>query len=205
MYFIRYHTTPLLLMISIISGTAVAQNISIDYENSRLWIKGSSNVSKFQCSAANYTTELEPPNTDTTTKVEVDVAVEGFDCGKSRMNSDLYETLLSGKHPFISFDYESTESMTYDEETDTYTMVVNGTLTVAGHTNRIQFPLTAEIINDDRIRAIGSTDLKMTEYNVEPPSALLGLVRVNDELTVHFEIIATLKNFNLPTNGQDQK
>lgn len=192
-------------MIGIVCGTAVAQNISIDRDNSRLWIEGSSNVNKFQCRAARYNTELEPPTTDTTTRVEVDVAVEGFDCGKRRMNRDLYETLLSGKHPFISFDYDSTESITYDEETDTYMLVVNGTLTVAGHTNRIQFPLTAEIINDDKIKAVGSTDLKMTEYNVEPPSALLGLVRVNDELTVHFEIIATLKNFKLTTDGQDQE
>jgi len=190
-------------MIGMICGTAAAQNISIDRENSRLWIEGSSNVSQFQCRAASYTTELEPPTTDTTIKVEVDVAVEGFDCGKGRMNSDLYETLMSGKHPFISFNYESTESMTYTEEKDTYTMVVNGKLTVAGHTNTIQFPLTAEIINNNELKAVGSHTLKMTEYNVEPPIALLGLVRVNNELTVHFDIVATLNNFKLPGDGQD--
>lgn len=194
-----------MLMIGMTCGTAVAQNISIDRENSRLWIEGSSNVNKFQCRAARYNTELEPPTSDTTTKVEVDVAVEGFDCGKRRMNRDLNETLLSGKYPFISFDYDSTESITYSEETDTYSMVVTGKLTVAGHTNRIQFPLTAKRINDNELKATGSAALKMTEYNVEPPSALLGLVRVNDELTVHFEIVATLKNLKLPTNGQYQK
>lgn len=199
------HITLILMTIGMACGTGIAQNINIDRENSRLWIEGSSNVNKFQCSAARYNTELEPPTTDTTTKVEVDVAVEGFDCGKRRMNRDLYKTLLSGKYPFISFDYDSTESITYSQETDTYTMVVNGKLTVAGHTKQIQFPLTAELINDNKLKAIGSAALKMTEYNVEPPSALLGLVRVNDELTVHFEIVATLKNLKLQTDGQYQK
>ena len=119
------------------------------------------------------------------------------------MNRDMYKTLLSSKHPYISFEYESTESMKYARETETYTITVNGKLTVAGHTNRIQFPLSAEVLDNNTIRAIGNTDLKMTAYNVEPPSALLGLVRVNDELIVHFEIVATLNNVELPRDGQD--
>lgn len=201
----RLHISFLILIAGLIVGVAQAQDITINKEQSRLWIEGSSNVNRFQCRAARYNTDVAPPTTDTTTKVEVDVAVEGFDCGKRRMNRDLYETLLANKHPFISFEYQSTESMTFSEETDTYTMVVNGRLTVAGHTNQIQFPLTAELINGNTIRAVGSTDLKMTAYNVEPPSALLGLVRVNDELTVHFEIVANLNNLELPQNGQDQE
>ena len=204
---LRFHIPLLLLFISLIAGTAIAQDqdISIDREESRLWIEGSSNVNQFRCRAGRYNTDVAPPTTDTTTKVEVDVAVEGFDCGKRRMNRDLYETLLSNRHPFISFEYLSTESLTYEGDTDTYTMTVNGNLTVAGHTNQIQFPLTAEVLDNNTIRATGSTDLKMTAYNVEPPSALLGLVRVNDELTVHFEIVATLNTLELPRDGQDQE
>lgn len=98
----------------------------------------------------------------------------------------------------ISFEYDSTESMTYSEETDTYNM------SVAGHTNQIKFPLTAVLKDENTIRAVGSTILKMTAYNVDPPSALPGLVRVNDELVVHFEIIANLKNLELTRNGQNQ-
>ena len=133
------------------------------------------------------------------------MAVEGFDCGKRRMNRDLYETLLSNRHPFISFEYKSTESINYSEETDTYTVTINGTLTVAGHTNNITFPLTAEIIENGKIMATGLVNLKMTAYNVEPPSALLGLVRVNDELTVHFEIFASMNTLELQQNGQNQE
>lgn len=183
----------------------LAQDIAIDREKSRLWIEGSSNVNKFRCRAARYNTDVQPPTSDTTVQVEVDVDVEGFDCGKRRMNRDLYETLLSDKHPFISFEYEDTVSMRFNETTDTYTLTINGKLTVAGHTNEIRFPLIAEIVDENRIRATGQTGLKMTEYNVEPPTALLGLVRVNDELTVHFELYATVNNLELLQNGQDQE
>ncbi len=205
MHNLRIHIPLLLFFIGLIYGTAFAQDITVNNEKSRLWIEGSSNVNKFQCRAARYNTDVYPPTQDTTVQVEVDIAVEGFDCGKRRMNRDLYETLLSEQHPFISFEYKSTESMTYNKATDTYTLTVNGALTVAGHTNKITFPLIAEVIEDGKIKATGQTDLKMTNYNVEPPSALLGLVRVNDELTVHFDLIATLNNIELPQNGKDQE
>lgn len=194
-----------MLLLSMISGTILAQDISIDREESRLWIEGSSNVNNFRCNAGRYQSQVEPPTSDTSVKVEVDVAVEGFDCGKRRMNRDLYETLRSKRHPQISFQYVSTESMTYVDESDKYELIVNGRLTVAGQTNDIQFPLDAVIYEDGTIRATGSTVLKMTDYNVEPPSALLGLVRVDDELTVYFELFASMNNFELASDGQDQQ
>lgn len=205
MYLIRIHIPLLMLLLSMISGTILAQDISIDREESRLWIEGSSNVNNFRCNAGRYQSQVDPPTSDTTVKVEVDVAVEGFDCGKRRMNRDLYETLRSKRHPQISFQYVSTESMTYVDESDKYELIVNGRLTVAGHTNDIQFPLDAVIYEDGTIRATGSTVLKMTDYNVEPPSALLGLVRVDDELTVYFELFASMNNFELASDGQDQQ
>lgn len=205
MYLIRIHIPFLLLLLGMMSGTLLAQEISIDTEESRLWIEGSSNVNNFRCNAGRYRGQVEPPTSDTTVKVEVDVAVEGLDCGKRRMNRDLYETLRSKSHPQISFQYVSTESMTYLDETDRYELIVNGRLTVAGHTTDIQFPLDAEVLEDGMIRATGKTDLKMTDYNVEPPSALLGLVRVDNELTVHFELFASMNNFELASDGQNQQ
>jgi polyisoprenoid-binding protein YceI len=201
----RFHITLFILFAGLFVQTAATQDITLDREESRLWIEGSSNVNKFQCRAGRYQTQVAPPTSDTSAQVEVDVAVEGFDCGKRRMNRDLYSTLLSNRHPYISFEYLSTESMEFDESSGKYMLRVRGNLTVAGHTNKIEFPLEATFVNDNRILATGQTTLKMTSYNVEPPSALLGLVRVNDELTVHFELAATVNNLELPGNGKNQE
>jgi hypothetical protein len=34
----------------------------------------------------------------------------------------------------------------------------------------------------------------MSDFNVEPPTALLGLIKADDELTVKFDLIATERN-----------
>ncbi len=201
----RLHIIPIIVLFSMIGGSVYAQNISIDKERSRLWIEGRTNVNQFSCRASSYDTlvssqELEDADVD----VEVDIEVESFDCGKRRMNRDLYETLLSDKHPYISFEYKDLESMTYDDSQDLYDLVVKGYLTVAGHTKEIEFPMQALMLEDETLKATGQTELRMTDYNVEPPRALLGMVRVDDLLRVHFEIFATTHNWE-PFDDEQNK
>lgn len=193
----RLHIIPILLLIHL-GGSVLAQdlsvdltqNVTIDKEKSRLWIEGRSNVSHFNCRAATY--DSSPVIEEERIDVEVDIEVKSFDCGKRRMNRDLYETLLSDKHPFISFEYTDTPSVTYDDSQDLYNLMVKGNLTVAGHKKEIEFPMKAFVLDNGTIRAVGETELRMTDYNVEPPTALLGMVRVDDLLTVHFELYASI-------------
>lgn len=202
----RHHISLfLLLLVSFVCTPLIAQEISVDSEKSRLWLEGSSNVNNFQCRAEQYQTQIDPPSGERTIDVEIDITVEGFECGKRRMNRDLYETLQSQKFPSISFYYLTTDSLTYLDEDDHYTMVVTGILRVAGTEKEIQFPMDAVLAEDGTVRATGKTTLRMTEYNVDPPRALFGLVRVNDELTVHFELYASTSNVNTLPDGEDQK
>lgn len=183
----------------------MAQLVSLDHERSKLWIEGSSNVNTFNCSAEQFETDIEPPGGQENILVEVDVVVESFECGKKKMNRDLYDALQSNKHPFISFEYISSSTLEYIDTEDRYTMNVNGLLTVAGTPREIQFPMVASISDDGTVRATGKTDLKMTDYNVEPPTALLGLVRVDNEFTVHFELFASISSQESIYDVQNQR
>lgn len=191
----RQHILFTLSLFLLLGGSAfaqdISQDISIDRDKSRLWIEGSSNVNQFSCRAEHYNTSITQPRTlDEQLGVEVDIAVSGFECGKRRMNRDLNEALKSEDFPTISFDYKETRSMSYDDSIDQYVLTVVGYLTVAGHRKEIEFPMKATALEDGTLQATGETELRMTDYNVEPPTALLGLVRVEDRLTVHFELYA---------------
>ncbi len=41
-----------------------------------------------------------------------------------------------------------------------------------------------------RLHGWGSLDLKMTDFDVEPPTALFGLVKARNEITIRFHLIA---------------
>lgn len=74
-----------------------------------------------------------------------------------------------------------------------YELTVKGYLTVAGHKKEIEFPMQALVLEDGTLKATGQTELRMTDYNVEPPRAMLGMIRVDDLFSVHFELFATIR------------
>lgn len=195
MHYFRLHILLFLICLLLSGGSSFAQDVSIQKDQSNLWIEGKSNVNHFTCHAEEYNSVIDTPEMEHDPFIlSVEIAVIGFDCGKRRMNRDLYDALKADNHPTIDFEYEKTHSLSYSDSTDFYKLTVNGTLTVAGHTKTIEFPMSATLLDEGSIRAEGQANIRMSEYNVEPPTALFGLVKVDDKLTVHFELFASIKD-----------
>ncbi len=191
---------PLLSLFIITGFTQLsAQILEVDRSESSLWIEGHSNVNEFRCTANDYEASVQQngriEETDPTElEIGVDIYVESFDCGRSRMNRDLREALKADTHRAIQFRYLSTIDMRYNEDSDTFSLLVEGILTVAGTEKNIVFEMTGELTNENIIKAYGQTPLEMSDFNIEPPVAMLGLVRVRDRLTVHFNLLAKYRD-----------
>lgn len=166
-------------------------------EESRIWIEGRSNVDSFTCVAGEFqgeawhNTHPEENETDSSFSLEVRVPVETLNCGRKRMNRDLYEALKGDRHDSIQFEYLQADLLTDEVRIDTpLRLQVRGLLTVAGTQREISFEAEGRLCEAGVVRVKGSKQIRMTDYNVEPPTALLGLVKAQDELTVHFDILA---------------
>ncbi|MCX7723474.1 MAG: YceI family protein [Verrucomicrobiae bacterium] len=66
-----------------------------------------------------------------------------------------------------------------------------GALTVAGVTRTNRMPVTIERLDQTRLKVTGTTNLKMTEFGITPPSPTLslGLIRTGDDVKVRVEWI----------------
>lgn len=189
----------ILLMMLLSGGSLYGQQMIVNDEKSNLWIEGRSNVNSFSCDANQYDVNSqripaikpETPNEDNL-QIEVSIQVDGFDCGKNKMNRDLYQALKADEYETIHFEYQSTEGVDFNEEKNEYRITVNGILTVAGESNNIRFSMDGYLMDDGTIRAKGDTEIEMSDYNVEPPTAMFGIVRVKNTLTVHFDLTAAI-------------
>lgn len=181
------------------------QSIFVPVDESRLWIQGSSNVNEFECHAENYMGEATVPDMQESPSIinassellllKIDIEVDSFNCGKQRMNKDLQEALQADKFPEITFIYQTANLISEPENmNDGFRLRVYGLLTVAGTTKEIDFSTEAYYINQRRVRAVGETTINMTDFGVAPPTALMGLIRANEELTVNFDLIAEPQN-----------
>ena len=62
-----------------------------------------------------------------------------------------------------------------------------GSLTIAGVEREISFPVQVQR-TDAALAVTGSTDLLMTDYGINPPRAMLGVLKTNPKVTIHLEL-----------------
>ena len=107
---------------------------------------------------------------------------------KKIYNSMHTEALESAKHPKIMF---KSVSVTDLKPTggDVYSFTLNGDLTLHGVTKRIAVPVSLTI-NAQELRAIGKYTLRQTDFGIKPYSAAGGTIKVKNEITVNFNIVA---------------
>jgi polyisoprenoid-binding protein YceI len=70
-----------------------------------------------------------------------------------------------------------------------YSLTLNGDLTLHGVTKRIAIPATVTI-TPGQLRAVGKYTLKQTDYGIKVYSAGAGTVKVKNEVVVNFNIVA---------------
>ena len=105
--------------------------------------------------------------------------------GHGLMDKLTRKALKSDDFPKINYVFIKAETIS-DQENE-LTVKLTGNLTIAGKTNKITVLTT---INKSSTNVVlkGIHKLKMTDYGVKPPKALLGTVKTGDEITIDFSI-----------------
>lgn len=119
-------------------------------------------------------------------RLAVRVPVEHLDGGKNKMNRDLREALKYDEHKEIRFDWQN---IRLSGKTDIGRLAeVEGTVEIAGVRRAVTFDADLSYSEWNQIVAKGSVPLRMTDFDVKPPTALFGIIRTDDEIDVTFEI-----------------
>lgn len=107
---------------------------------------------------------------------------------KKIQNSMHSEVLESAKYSKINFKSTSVSDLK-QMGGDKYGFTLNGDLTLHGVTKRIAVPVSLTI-NGQQLRAEGKYTLRQTDFGIKPYSAAGGTIKVKNEITVNFNIVA---------------
>ena len=66
-----------------------------------------------------------------------------------------------------------------------------GTLTIAGESRPFQIEAKALNQSNNNLLIKGEAKLKMSDYGVDPPTAMFGTLTTGDEVTIQYEILLT--------------
>lgn len=110
--------------------------------------------------------------------VAVQVKVASFDSKNSNRDSHMLEVTEALLYPTVTFTSESFQK-------DGDNLVVDGSLTFHGVSKPMSVPVKVKHIGDV-VEVTGKFDIKLTDFNLDPPS-LLG-VATDDEIKLNFDI-----------------
>ena len=71
-----------------------------------------------------------------------------------------------------------------------------GTITLAGEQRPVTVTAQGQRMDDGLVRIQGRHALRMTDFDIEPPTGLLGLVRAHDDIVVRFDLVVSASGAN---------
>lgn len=172
------------------SITTKAQNFTI--KSSKAVIQGTSSlhdwesdITKIQCKGSFQSQNNKLRTLD---NVEVKITVEGIKSKEGKtMDHKTYEAFTSDKNPFITYSFASAKIVV--DALKNVTIDALGDLTMAGVTIPTKIMAKGKELANGDLQLTVIKKIKMTEFNMKPPTAVLGTIKVGDEVTVNINIV----------------
>lgn len=151
-----------------------------------LEIDGTSNIHDWTSVAETVTingTYAQTEGKMTIPALRVKIPVESIKSSKGRiMDNKTYDALQSEQHPTITFTLKELS------EINATSVKAVGTLTIAGKAKTISLTADRRLDGKGVLTFSGKKALKMTDFDVDPPTALLGTLKTGDDVTVSYRL-----------------
>ena len=123
--------------------------------------------------------------------LKLEIPVKSIESGRGPvMDGKTLDALKSEEFPNITFLVkENNITGTTDNATGKITLSVTGDLTIAGFTKPVSFNVTGQRTQGNSFSFTGNYSLKMTDFKIEPPTALFGQISTGDQVTIAYNLL----------------
>ena len=166
---------------------------------SEVTIEGTSSLHAFHCKTNKIMAyvDVDPGYTKDLTKiarpivsVKVNIVVRTLTCGNGQMDKNMYGTLDADKNPLIKYTMSGYDILDGSASPAAFVAKTTGTLTISGKEKVIDMKINAERLSDGKATARAEQAILMTDFGINPPSFMLGTLKVGNEVKVKFNLKA---------------
>ncbi|WP_320051769.1 YceI family protein [uncultured Acetobacteroides sp.] len=179
---------------------------------SQISISGKSNINTFRCYTANIPRKgsflaFEPEGVNVVDfyHADVDLLVKSLSCGSKLIEKDLNRSLMADRYPFIMLSFKDAKLVArYPNRTAKYQTTLS--MTIASTTRNVGVDILLQQVDHNTFRIVGSQVISMTDFNIKQPTAMFGMIVVDREITISFNILAAvykdvLGSYTIPIAG----
>lgn len=161
---------------------------------SRIEILGHTNVNRFNCENSTYTgadtlvLEVSQDKQTVFRQGRVKLSAKSFSCGLKVMTKDFGKTIKSDQYPFIEIEFVSFARIPrYDSEKEEFDSELKITLAGASVISDVR----SSVVRDENgsVHLVGRKDFTFSQFQLSPPTRMMGTVKVQETLTVDFHLV----------------
>jgi polyisoprenoid-binding protein YceI len=184
-----------ILLLLLTAGTIFAQEVTYTLEDSfEMRIDGDSNVKSWDAEIKEMDGELVLTNTEGLTldtlapehfvSLSLNIPVENIESSSGGLTKNLQKYMKKDDHPYVTF--ELSEITSIEKNNGTAQVTATGVVNAAGKDHNAEMTVEASMNEQGDIIFTGDTQLLMTSFDIEPPTAVFGTIRAKDEIVISF-------------------
>lgn len=157
-------------------------------------LSGTSTLHKWSMNAQSFSGNAEfdfkPGTTSQLSSIKAlsfSLVTQNLKSGEKGLDKNAYKALKTDQYKNIL--YTLTSASVQAEKDNKFPIKTMGNLTIAGVTKPISMDVYCMVNTDGSITCTGSDKLNMTDYQVKPPSFMLGAMKTGDAVTLDFTLV----------------
>lgn len=162
-----------------------------DSKDNDLKLSGTSTLHDWSMEARTFTSEaqfdLSPGQLTALKTLTFALDVQNLKSGESGLDKNAYKALNTDKHKEIV--YKLISAKVSPGNGNKYQLETHGNLSIAGVTKEITMNVTLLVNTDASIVCSGTKKIKMSDFQISPPSFLFGAMKTGDDLTLDFNLV----------------
>ncbi len=171
------------------ANTTWAQSYILNSGASNLKVEGTSNIHDWELTAkelqGTMKAEMEDGQLVKIDQLDFAVVAESLKSGKGGMDKNTYKALNTDDHKKITYKLEKVNNIDCTSNSSCK-VTTSGYLTIAGTKKLVDLTFDAKV-NGNQITLSGNKKIKMTEFKVDPPTAMFGTITTGDEVNIKFQ------------------
>lgn len=168
--------------------------------NSKLYLKGTSNVNAFTCHCEDQydaqVIEAEINGGYARFKdAGLKLSSKNFNCHNRKIDNDMQKALQSDRYPAIKITLVDTwqdAKHLQGSSKEWFDVRANVTITITNVTKKECIPVKARQTGPNQFQVQGEKALQMSVFGVDPPEAMFGMIKVDDWITFHFDLVVSV-------------
>lgn len=165
------------------------QSVNFKLDESRLTVSGTSSLHDWEMVATDiFCSTLVSVDKNNVQNIESVI----FKCKSTSlksehklMDSKAYDAMNAKKHPEIIFNLSKSEIRQLNEAN--FKGYLKGSLNISGVSKLIMIPVTGKLDDKNELEAKGSIKLKMSDFKIEPPTAMFGTITTGNDISIVYD------------------